>query len=489
MNTSPISWTLARASEELKKGTISSVELTNACLEQIHRHDDKLGCFLLVDEEGALKEAVRSDERRKAGALLSKMDGIPVGVKDMMCTNGLKTTAASKILEDYVPPYDATVVKKLKEVGTVIVGKLNQDEFAMGSSNESSAYKLCRNPWNLEKIPGGSSGGSAAAVASGMCFGSLGTDTGGSIRLPASFCGLTGIRPTYGRVSRFGVVAYASSLDQVGPFAKDVKSTAMMLEAIAGFDERDSTSVNVPVPKYASVLNGDVKGLKVGVPKEYFGEGLSLEVKENVLNSIEILKAKGAIIQDVSLPLVDYAIATYYIIATAEASSNLSRYDGVRFGPRLGEEKGLSHLYEETRGILFGDEVKRRIMLGTYVLSAGYYDAYYLRAQKVRRMIANDFSRVLQEVDVIACPVYPSTAFSIGEKTDDPLSMYLGDIYTVSVNLAGVAGLSVHTGFSSEKMPIGTQLIGRPFDEAVLFNTAFALESELNLNNDSPFVR
>ncbi len=474
-------WTLQEACKRLASGEISSRELTQNCLKRIHENDASLGAFLCVTEEEALLAADASDARRKAKQALGLLDGIPVAVKDMMLTKGIVTTAGSKILEGYMPPYDATVVTKLKMAGAVMMGKLNQDEFAMGSSTESSAYKTCKNPWDFSRSPGGSSGGSAAAVAAGFVFGTLGTDTGGSIRQPASFCGIAAIKPTYGLVSRHGVVAYASSLDQVGPLAKDVKGAAMMLQAIAGHDERDSTSVKSNVPNYAEALTGEVKGLRIGIPREYFIEGLDEEVRACVQNSIEILRAKGAEVKEISLPNTPHAVATYYVIATAEASSNLSRYDGVRYGPRLGDEHGLLSMYEETRGRLFGSEVKRRIMLGTYVLSAGYYDAYYLRAQKVRQLFANDFKNAFQEVDVIVCPTTPTPAFGIGEKVDNPMEMYLNDIFTLSVNLAGLPGMSFLSGFSKLGLPLGTQMIGRPFEESSLMNAAFAVEQTLNI--------
>ena len=472
--------TLNEAAELLAVGKVSSRELTAECLAKIAAQDDQIGAFLLVDEKGALAAADQSDSRRKEKRELGILDGIPVALKDMIMTEGVVTTAGSKILEGYVPPYDATVTQKLKNAGAVILGKTNQDEFAMGSSNESSAYRVCRNPWNHEHSPGGSSGGSAAAVAAGFAYGTLGTDTGGSIRQPAAFCGIAAMKPTYGRVSRFGVVAYASSLDQVGPFAKDIKGVATMMQAIAGPDERDSTSIRQETPNYLSALTGDVSGLRVGVPKEYFIEGLDPEIRASVQTAVDALAKRGARIREISLPQTPYAVATYYVIATAEASSNLSRYDGVRYGPRLGEADGLRSMYEQTRGQLFGTEVKRRIMLGTYVLSAGYYDAYYLRAQKVRRLFADDFAKAFSSVDVIVTPTTPTTAFKIGEKNTDPLQMYLNDIFTISVNLAGLPGVSILTGLSNTGLPIGTQLIGRALGEAELMNAAFAMEQEFS---------
>ncbi|MDA0712895.1 MAG: Asp-tRNA(Asn)/Glu-tRNA(Gln) amidotransferase subunit GatA [bacterium] len=480
------SLSLYEASEKLQNGEVTSRDLTLACLDRIDRYDNEVGAFLLIDKEKALADADAADSRLRASKGLSKIDGIPLALKDMISTKGIATTAASKILQNYIPPYDATVTKKLKDAGAVLLGKLNLDEFAMGSSNESSAYKVTKNPWDLERSPGGSSGGSAAAVAAGFAFGTLGTDTGGSIRQPAAFCGVVGIKPTYGRVSRYGVVAFASSLDQVGPFAKDVKSAALLLETIAGFDENDSTSVNKIVPEYSQIISGDVKGLKIGVPKEYFVDGLDAEIKDSVQNSIDTLVSLGAEVKPISLPSTSYAVATYYVIAAAEASSNLSRYDGVRYGDRLGEKDGLLSMYETTRGELFGAEVKRRIMLGTYVLSSGYYDAYYLRAQKVRRLFADDFAKAFAEVDLIICPTTPTPAFLIGEKISDPLKMYLNDIFTISANLAGLPALSLMSGLSKTNLPLGTQIIGKPFDETVLLNAAFALEKALKIPNNSP---
>jgi aspartyl-tRNA(Asn)/glutamyl-tRNA(Gln) amidotransferase subunit A len=474
-------WSLPEASARLESGDISSRELTISCFKRIHKSDANIGAFLCLTEETALLAADASDRRRKAKETLGPLDGVPVAVKDMMLTEGIPTTAASKILEGFKPPCDATVVAKLKAAGAVMMGKLNQDEFAMGSSTELSAYKICKNPWDFSRTPGGSSGGSAAAVAAGFVFGTLGTDTGGSIRQPASFCGVAGIKPTYGRVSRQGVVAYASSLDQVGPFAKNVSGAAIMLQVIAGHDARDSTSVKQKVPNYLEDLTGDVKGLRVGIPREYFIGGLDAEVRASVHEATSALRTRGAEVKEVSLPHSEHAVATYYVIATAEAASNLSRYDGVRFGHRLGEKNGLLSMYEETRGRLFGSEVKRRIMLGTYVLSAGYYDAYYVQAQKVRRLFADDFKNVFQDVDVIVCPTTPTPAFGIGEKIEDHLQMYLNDIFTVSANLAGLPAMSLLTGFSEGGLPLGTQIIGRPFEESTLMNTAFAVEQTLNI--------
>jgi len=470
------------AIELLSEKKISSVELTKNCLEKISSIDQKLGSMLYVDGKKALEDAKASDERRKSQSVLSDIDGIPVTLKDMILTKDMPTTASSRILEGYIPPYDATVVLKLKQAGAVILGKTNQDEFAMGGSNENSSYKPCFNPWDLTRTPGGSSGGSAASVSAEMCFSSLGTDTGGSIRQPAAYCGAVGLKPTYGRVSRFGIIAFASSLDQVGPISKSVTGTAAILSHISGFDINDSTSRNCSVPVFHKELSRNLKGKKIGVPEEYFCDGIDVAVKKSIFSIIDLLKKSGCEIENISLPHTKYAVPTYYIIATAEASSNLSRYDGIRFGPRVGDEKSLLELYERTRGELFGKEVKRRIALGTHVLSAGYYDAYYLRAQKVRRLFANDFKAAFSKVDLIISPTAPTTAFRIGEKIDDPIAMYLNDVYTISANLAGLPAISVPIGFDEANLPIGAQLTGRPFHEQEILNCAFHIEGELNLN-------
>lgn len=480
---------LADISESLDRGEISSEQLVNLCFQQIEKYDNELGSLLWTDKELALKEAQASDLRRNNNQLLGALDGIPIALKDMILYEGLPCTAASKILDGFMPPYEATVVKKLKEQGSVLIGKANQDEFAMGSSNESSAYKICKNPWNLDHTPGGSSGGSAAAVSAGMCFGSLGTDTGGSIRLPASYCGLVGVKPSYGRVSRFGIIAFASSLDQVGPFAKTVKDAAMLLKAIAGHDPNDSTSVDRPVPDYASLINMDMKGKKIGVPKEYFAKGLSDSVMQVVTKSIDHLRGLGAEIVDISLPHTQYGVSTYYIIATAEAASNLSRYDGIRYGQRRHDNQDLLSLYEHTRGELFGTEVKRRIILGTYVLSAGYYDAYYIRAQKVRRLFAEDFAKAFNKVDVIVSPTAPTTAFKINENIEDPLAMYLNDIYTISANLAGICGISVPVAADDKGLPIGIQFQAKAFNEQNLFDVAAVVEAHAKFDTRPPCLR
>lgn len=473
----------------LNSGQITSEQITKNCFKNIHKHDSKIGAMLSTDEDEALSSARASDERRRNNSSLGALDGIPIALKDMILSKGLPCTAASKILEGFMPPYESTVAKKLKEQGAVILGKANMDEFAMGSSNEKSAYKVCKNPWDLERIPGGSSGGSAAALSTGMCLGSLGTDTGGSIRQPAAFCGLVGLKPSYGRVSRFGIIAFASSLDQVGPFGKSVRDSALLLSAIAGYDENDSTCINTPVPDYASKILSDVKGKRIGIPKEYFAQGINPEVRSKVLSTLDLLQKAGAQLIDISLPYTKYAVATYYIIATAEASSNLSRYDGIRFGPRVSDDKDLLSLYEDTRGTLFGDEVKRRIMLGSYVLSAGYYDAYYLRAQKIRRLFANDFTKAFSQVDVIVSPTTPTTAFKINDKINDPISMYLNDIYTISANLAGLCSISLPIGLDSNNLPIGMQFMAKPFAEQTLFDISARVEDMVEFDTTPPLLK
>ncbi|NPC52671.1 Asp-tRNA(Asn)/Glu-tRNA(Gln) amidotransferase subunit GatA [Corallococcus sp. AB032C] len=463
---------------KLASREVSSVEATQASLQRIAQVDPKVRAFLRVDEPGALKSAEASDARRKAGSPLSALDGVPVGLKDIFLTQGVETTCASRVLEGFVPPYDATVVRLLKEAGLPLVGKLNMDEFAMGSSNESSAYFPTHNPWDLTRTPGGSSGGSAAAVAAREVFGALGTDTGGSIRQPAALTNTVGLKPTYGRVSRYGVIAFASSLDQPGPMARTVGDTAALFQLIARHDPLDSTSADVETPDCLTGLEDGVRGLKLGVPREYFAEGMDPEVAGTLRASLEELEKLGATLVDVSLPHTKYALATYYLLASSEASSNLARYDGIRYGQRAKDARGLKELYTQTRGQGFGAEVKRRIMLGTYALSAGYYDAYYLRAQKVRTLIREDFTKVFQQVDAIVSPTSPVPAFKLGAKVDDPLSMYLMDVYTLPCNLAGLPGLSVPCGFTQAGLPIGMQLLGRPFDEARLLRIARAFERE-----------
>jgi aspartyl-tRNA(Asn)/glutamyl-tRNA(Gln) amidotransferase subunit A len=469
--------TLNELHGKLKNKELSSVEATKALLARIAGVDERVNAYVTVTEAAALEAAAAADAAIARGEIAA-LTGIPVGLKDIFVTKGIRTTCGSKILENFIPPYDGTAVAKLKEQGAVILGKLNQDEFAMGSSSESSYFGATRNPWNLDCTPGGSSGGSAAAIAAQEATATLGTDTGGSIRQPASHCGCVGLKPTYGRVSRYGVIAYASSLDQVGPVTRDVTDAAILLGAVAGFDRFDSTSVDTPVPDYRAKLEDGVKGLKIGLPKEYFIEGLDPDVKKALDEAIAVYRAQGAEIREVSLPHTEYAVATYYLVATAEASSNLARYDGVRFGHRTADAKGLTEMFAKTRAEGFGAEVKRRIMLGTYALSSGYYDAYYLKAQKVRTLIRQDFTAALSEVDVLLTPVAPTPAFRIGEKVADPLQMYLSDIFTIPVNLAGTCAMSLPGGISKDGLPIGVQLIGRPFGEEAILQAARAFERE-----------
>jgi aspartyl-tRNA(Asn)/glutamyl-tRNA(Gln) amidotransferase subunit A len=477
--------TLHQASNKLRRREISSCALTEAVFARIAATDDKVHAYLTLARAGAMEQARHADERLKDDQAPSTLLGIPIAVKDNFLTLGLRTTCASKILGDFIPPYDATTVGKLREAGAVIVGKTNLDEFAMGSSAENSAYFPTRNPWNLERIPGGSSGGSAAAVAADQCIAAVGTDTGGSIRQPAACCGVVGLKPTYGRVSRYGIIAFASSMDQVGPLTKDVRDAALLLEAIAGHDPADSTSANLAVPQYLEALDGNVKDLRIGVPKEYFVSGMQSEVEQAVRNAIRELEKNGAAIEEISLPHTEYAIAVYYIVATAEASSNLARYDGMRFGHRA-DAKDLTETYMISRDEGFGAEVKRRIMLGTYVLSAGYYDAYYLKAQRVRTLIKKDFTEAFKRCDVVVTPTAPTSAFKIGEKTQDPLQMYLSDIYTISINLAGLPAISLPCGFDGDGMPIGLQIIGNHFDEATILRTAHAYEQATEWHKKKP---
>jgi aspartyl-tRNA(Asn)/glutamyl-tRNA(Gln) amidotransferase subunit A len=460
---------------KLKAKELSSVEATRAMLARIEAVEPQIGSFITVTPEQALADAEAADRRIAAGRM-DVLTGIPLALKDIFLTEGIRTTCGSRILGNFVPPYSATSWERLKERGVVLLGKLNQDEFAMGSSNESSAFGVVRNPWDQSRIPGGSSGGSAAAVAARQATATLGTDTGGSIRQPASHCGCVGLKPTYGRVSRYGVIAYASSLDQVGPLTRDVADSAILLEALAGHDPKDSTSVDTPVPDYTAALAGNINGLRIGLPREYFIAGLDPDVQKTMDAAIETYRRLGAEFVDISLPHTDYAVATYYLIATAEASSNLARYDGVRFGHRAEGATGLLDMYTKSRSQGFGDEVKRRIMLGTYALSSGYYDAYYVKAQKVRTLIMQDFMQAFEGVDVILTPVAPTPAFKIGEKVDDPLQMYLSDIFTIPVNLAGTCALSVPAGFSASGLPIGLQLIGKPFGEETILRAAHAFE-------------
>lgn len=463
--------------EKLNKNELSSEEIVKAYKARIEDKEKYVKAFITTTLDEAEKEAVKADEERKSGAK-SSFAGVPIGIKDNLCTNGVKTTCASKMLENFVAPYDATVVEKLKEQDIISLGKLNMDEFAMGSSTENSAMQITHNPWNLNKVPGGSSGGSAAAVAADMVPWALGSDTGGSIREPSSFCGVVGLKPTYGLVSRYGLVAFASSLDQVGPITKDVTDCAMLLNLIAGHDEKDSTSYNIEKKDYTKSLKNDVKGLKIGVPKEFFGEGINSEVKAKLEEAIEKYKEMGAIVEECSLDVAEYALATYYIIACAEASSNLGRFDGIRYGYRAKDYKNLKELFVNSRSEAFGPEVKRRIILGTYVLSSGYYDAYYKKAQKVRTFVKKEFDKNFEKYDVLLTPVAPTTAFGIGEKSNNPLEMYLADICTVSINIAGVPAISIPCGVDSEGMPIGMQLIGNRFDEETILNAAYTFEQK-----------
>lgn len=478
--------TIHEASSLLQQQKISAVELTRAVLERIRATDANLHSYLTVCETEALTQATYADQQLASTSSAPALCGIPLAIKDVILTRGIRSTAGSQILSQFVPPYDATVVQLLKNAGAVILGKVNCDEFAMGSSNENSAFFPSRNPWDLSRVPGGSSGGSATAVAANQALASLGTDTGGSIRLPASFCGVVGLKPTYGRVSRYGVVAYASSLDQVGPVTKDTRDCALLLQTLAAHDPRDSTSVPLPAPDYLAALTQDVRGLKIGIPKEYFVEGMQPEVETAVRNAVTHLEKLGAQPVSISLPHTDYAIATYYVIATAEASSNLSRYDGVKYGARTPDATNLATMYTHTRAHGFGTEVKRRILLGAYVLSAGYYDAYYLKAQQVRTLLRQDFLTAFGACDAIVTPVAPTTAFHLGEKTADPLAMYLSDIFTIAVNLAGLPALSVPCGFDTANMPIGLQLIGKPFAEERLLQIAHAYEQTTSWHRHHP---
>ncbi|GAB4346700.1 MAG: Asp-tRNA(Asn)/Glu-tRNA(Gln) amidotransferase subunit GatA [Gammaproteobacteria bacterium] len=476
--------TLAEQSRALQARDISSEELTRGYLDRIGRFGEALNSLITVTADAAL-EAAREADRRLAAGEATPLTGVPILHKDIFCTLGVRTTCGSRMLDNFVAPYDATVVSRLKEAGTVMLGKANMDEFAMGSSNENSYYGAARNPWDTARVPGGSSGGSAASVAARLCAAATGTDTGGSIRQPAAFCGITGLKPTYGRVSRWGMVAFASSLDQGGPMARTAEDAALMLQAMAGFDPRDSTSVDTAVPDYAANLDRSLQGLRIGLPKEYFGEGLDSEVAQRLESAIGELRKLGAEVKEVSLPNTGLAVPAYYVVAPAECSSNLSRYDGVRYGYRCEAPKDLEDLYKRSRGEGFGAEVKRRIMVGTYALSAGYYDAYYLKAQQVRRLISDDFRKAFETVDVIAGPTTPTPAFAIGEKTDDPVTMYLSDIYTISVNLAGLPGLSMPCGFV-EGLPVGMQLIGNYFDEARLLNVAHQYQQVTDWHNRTP---
>ena len=467
--------TVHELKSKLDKKEITSKEIVKSYINRINEKEKDVGAFVTLNLEDAEKEAIACDEEKEK----KEYSGIPIGIKDNLCTKGVKTTCSSKMLENFVSPYDATVVKKLKENGIISLGKLNMDEFAMGSSTENSRIHVTRNPWNLNKVPGGSSGGSAAAVAADLVPWALGSDTGGSIRQPASLCGVVGLKPTYGLVSRYGLVAFASSLDQVGPITKDVTDSAILLNIIAGHDEKDSTSYNREKEDYTKNLNKNIKGLKIGVPKEFFGEGINKEVKEKLEEAIETYKKLGAIVEETSLDVANMSLAAYYIIACAEASSNLGRFDGIRYGYRAKEYNSLKELYVNSRTEGFGEEVKRRIILGTYVLSSGYYDAYYKKAQKVRTVIKEKFNTAFNKYDVLLTPVSPTTAFNIGEKCNNPLEMYLADICTVSINIAGVPAISIPCGVDKKDMPIGMQLIGNRFEEGKILNAAYAFEQEI----------
>ena len=468
--------TAVELGKKIKAGEVSVVEATEAALNAIEAKEDKVNSFVTVDREGALKQAKEVQKKIDAGELTSPLAGVPVAIKDNMCTEGLLTTCSSKILGNFVPTFTSEAVLNLQKAGAVILGKTNMDEFAMGSTTETSAFGVTKNPWDTEHVPGGSSGGSCAAVAAEECSFALGSDTGGSIRQPSSFCGVTGIKPTYGTVSRYGLIAYGSSLDQIGPVAKDVTDCAVILEAIASHDVKDSTSVAREDYDFTSALVEDVKGLRVGIPRDYFGEGLDPEVKQAVLAAAEVLREKGAIVEEFDLSLVDYAIPAYYVIASAEASSNLARFDGVKYGYRTAEYEGLHNMYKKSRSEGFGPEVKRRIMLGSFVLSSGYYDAYYLKALKTKALIKKAFDKAFEKYDVIVAPAAPTTAPELGKSLSDPIKMYLGDIYTISVNLAGLPGITIPVGKDSKGLPVGMQLIGNCFEENKIIQTAYTFE-------------
>jgi len=478
--------TITQARELLNSKKLSSVQLTEAVFTRIDAVEDKVKAFTHLMREKAIEQAKAADVRISKGEEQPLL-GVPIALKDLICTQGSRTTCASKILDQFVAPYNATVVNRLNAAGAVIVGKTNMDEFAMGSSNENSSHHATMNPWALDRVPGGSSGGSAAAVAAHECIAALGSDTGGSIRQPAGFCSVTGLKPTYGRVSRFGLVAFASSLDQIGPITKSVADAATLMNVIGGKDDQDSTSADVPLPDFTQALDQDIKGMKLGIPKEYFTGGMQPEVEKSVQEGIRTLESLGMQTVEVSLPLLDYAVAAYYIIACAEASTNLSRYDGVKYGYRSSKSDNLVNMYENTREEGFGEEVKRRIILGTFVLSSGYYDAYYLKGQQVRTLIKQDFENALEKCDVIAAPVTPYPAFKLGEKLDDPLQMYLADIYTISANLAGIPAMSIPCGFvGKENLPIGLQLMGKHFDEANLIAVGHKFQQATDFHTQQP---
>ena len=472
--------TVHELKEKLDKKELTVSEITKAYVDRINEKESDVKAFVNTLTEEALEKSKEIEEKINQGEITSDYAGIPIGIKDNMCTKGVKTTCSSKMLENFVAPYDATAVEKLNEEYLINLGKLNMDEFAMGASTEYTAFKKTANPWDLNRVPGGSSGGSAAAVAAGLVPWALGSDTGGSIRQPASFCGVVGLKPTYGLVSRYGLVAFASSLDQIGPITKDVKDSAILLNIIAGHDEKDTTSINIEKKDYTKALKNDVKGLRIGIPKEYYGEGINPEVKEALEKAIEEYKAMGAIVEEFSLPIAEYALATYYIIACAEASSNLGRFDGIRYGYRTENFENLRDIFINSRTEAFGEEVKRRIILGTYVLSSGYYDAYYKKAQQVRTLVKNEFDKAFEKYDVLITPTSPTVAFNIGQRSNNPLEMYLADICTVSVNIAGLPGISIPCGINSEGMPIGMQIIGKHFCEETILNAAYTYEQHTN---------
>ncbi len=476
--------TVHELKEKLDKKEITITEITKAYVDRINEKEPEVKAFVTTLTDTAMEEAKQIEEKVNNGEIKTEFAGIPIGIKDNMCTKGVKTTCSSKMLENFVSPYNATVVEKLNAENMIDLGKLNMDEFAMGASTEYSAFKKTCNPWNLNKVPGGSSGGSAAAVAAGLVPWALGSDTGGSIRQPASFCGVVGLKPTYGLVSRFGLVAFASSLDQIGPITKDVKDSAMLLNLIAGHDEKDTTSINVEKKDYTKALKNDVKGLKIGIPKEYFGEGINPEVKKALETAIEEYKSMGAIVEECSVPIAEYALATYYIIACAEASSNLGRFDGIRYGYRTPNFENLKDIFVNSRTEGFGEEVKRRIILGTYVLSSGYYDAYYKKAQQVRTLVKKEFDKAFEKYDVLITPTSPTVAFDIGQRSNNPLEMYLADICTVSLNIAGLPGISIPCGVDSTGMPIGMQIIGKHFDEETILNAAYTYEQKIKFREN-----
>lgn len=478
--------TAHKAINLIKKKKATAYEIMQDIFNQIDKVDNLIKAFLVVELEEALKKAKEIDKKVKNGEKIPPLAGVAVAVKDIIATQGTETTCGSKILKGFIPPYDATVINRLKDAGAIIIGKTNMDEFAMGSSTENSAFGPTHNPWDLERVPGGSSGGSAAAVAADETFVALGTDTGGSVRQPASLCGMVGLKPTYGRVSRYGLIAYASSLDQIGPITKDVTDCALIMKVISGHDRMDSTSVNLGVPDYLKSCQVGIKGIKIGVPKEYFIEGIDREVKDALDKALKIFEKLGARIEEVSLPHTEYSLPTYYLIATAEASSNLARYDGVQYGYRTEDYEDLSSMYQKTRSEGFGSEVKRRIMLGTYALSSGYYDAYYLKAQKVRTLIKEDFDKAFSKYDILITPTSPTPAFKLKEKVSDPLTMYLSDIYTIPINLAGIPAISLNCGYSKNNLPIGLQIIGKHFSEETILRAAFNFEQNCEVKKKKP---